>query len=117
MAPDLTAGVVDTGQCVVIGSVPGLGNVDPAGYVRLHRAAVAGDWTVVRQEQDRLAELFEIVFVPRDRVGPAAGIGAFKTALRHLGVLESNRMAPPMVALGDEHAEHIARICAAVGLR
>ncbi|MEE3922573.1 dihydrodipicolinate synthase family protein [Micromonospora sp. BRA006-A] len=26
------------------GSVPGLGNVDPAGYVRLHRACVAGDW-------------------------------------------------------------------------
>lgn len=26
------------------GSVPGLGNVDPHGYVRLHEAAVRGDW-------------------------------------------------------------------------
>jgi 4-hydroxy-tetrahydrodipicolinate synthase len=30
------------------GSVPGLANVDPAGYVRLHRAAMAGDWATVR---------------------------------------------------------------------
>ena len=26
------------------GAVPGLANVDPAGYVRLWRAARAGDW-------------------------------------------------------------------------
>src|SRR5699024_10496671 len=37
------------------GSVPGLGNVDPAGYVRMDRAARAGDWETVRAEQDRLA--------------------------------------------------------------
>lgn len=98
------------------GSVPGLGNVDPGGYVRMHEAAVAGDWATVRQEQDRLAELFEIVFVPTDKTGPAAGIGAFKTALRHLGVIDSNRMAPPMASLGEAHARRIAEICTAVGL-
>src|SRR5699024_815219 len=34
------------------GSVPGLGNVDPGGYVRMHRAARAGDWEQVRTEQE-----------------------------------------------------------------
>lgn len=99
------------------GSVPGLGNVDPEGYVRMDRAARAGDWQAVRAEQDRLAELFEIVFVPRDRVGPAAGIGAFKTALRHLGVIDTNVMAPPLVPLGEDHAARIAQLCTAAGLR
>ncbi|GAA1166134.1 dihydrodipicolinate synthase family protein [Ornithinimicrobium humiphilum] len=98
------------------GSVPGLGNVDPAGYVRMDRAARAGDWEAVRAEQDRLAALFEIVFVPAGRVGPAAGIGAFKTALRHLGVIETNVMAPPMVPLGDDDAARIAELCSAAGL-
>ena len=98
------------------GSVPGLGNVDPAGYVRMDRAARAGDWDTVRQEQDRLAALFEIVFVPTGKVGPAAGIGAFKTALRHLGVIGTNVMARPMTPLGDEHAGRIAQVCDAAGL-
>ncbi|NLG21247.1 MAG: dihydrodipicolinate synthase family protein [Actinomycetales bacterium] len=98
------------------GSVPGLGNVDPAGYVRMDRAARAGDWAAVREEQDRLARLFEIVFVPADRVGPTAGIGAFKTALRHLGVIETNVMSPPMAVLDELQARRIAEICDAVGL-
>ena len=55
------------------GGVPGLANVDPAGYVRLWRAAQAGDWVAARAEQDRLARLFDIVFVPQGRSGtPAA---------------------------------------------
>src|SRR5690625_4670652 len=46
------------------GSVPGLGNVDPGGFVRLDRAARAGDYATVRTEQEHLAALFEIVFAP-----------------------------------------------------
>src|SRR5699024_11394790 len=76
-------------------SGPGLGTVDPSGYVRMHRAAQAGHWEQVRAEQDRLAQLFEIVFQPTDKVGPAAGVGAFKTALRELGIVETNTMASP----------------------
>ncbi|USQ76988.1 dihydrodipicolinate synthase family protein [Ornithinimicrobium cryptoxanthini] len=98
------------------GSVPGLGNVDPAGYVRMHRAARDEDWVTVRAEQDRLAALFEIVFVPGDKVGTTAGIGAFKTALRHLGVIETNVMSPPMVVLNDDHARRIGAICDAVAV-
>src|SRR5699024_7171874 len=42
------------------GIVPGLGNVDPAGYVRIFDAARAEEWAAVVAEQDRLARLFEI---------------------------------------------------------
>jgi 4-hydroxy-tetrahydrodipicolinate synthase len=98
------------------GSVPGLGNVDPAGYVRMHRAAQAGDWEQVRAEQDRLAELFEIVFQPTDKVGPAAGVGAFKTALRELGVFSTNTMATPMSPIEGEAVERIRAILGATGL-
>src|SRR5699024_1790937 len=61
------------------GSVPGLGNVDPAGYVRMDRAARAGDFEALRHEQDRLARLFDIVFGVQGKTGPAQGVGAFKT--------------------------------------
>lgn len=98
------------------GSVPGLGNVDPAGYVRLHRAAMAGDWEAARREQDRLAALFEIVFQPVGKVGPAAGVGAFKTALRELGVFSTNTMSAPMTALDGAPVARIRSILASTGL-
>ena len=43
------------------GIVPGLGNVDPHGYVRLYEAARAGDTGAARAEQRRLTELFAII--------------------------------------------------------
>ena len=98
------------------GSVPGLGNVDPAGYVRMHEAARAGDWVRVRSEQDRLAALFEIVFQPVGKTGPAAGVGAFKTALRELGVLSTNEMSTPMTPIEGEAVDRIRTILEQTGL-
>lgn len=40
------------------GVVPGLGNVDPAGYRRLYDAALANDWDTARSEQARLTEVY-----------------------------------------------------------
>lgn len=98
------------------GVVPGLGNVDPAGYVRLHNAAQNQDWAAVRTEQDRLARLFEIVFAPVGKTGPAAGIGAFKTALRELGVISTNTMSRPMTPLEGDSVTAIRQILADTGL-
>ena len=42
------------------GSVPGLANVEPEGYVRQWKAAQAGDWATVKAEQDRLNEISHI---------------------------------------------------------
>ncbi len=84
------------------GCVPGLGNVDPAGYVRLWNHYIDGDWKAMQEEQDRLAQLFDIVYSVQGKVGVSAGIGAFKTALRELGVIDTNHMNPPMRRIEDE---------------
>ena len=94
------------------GVVPGLGNVDPAGYVRMYNAAREGDWAAVASEQDRLARLFRIVLAATPgRVSPgAAGLGGFKTALQLMGVIASNRMAEPMVHLDESETAAVRTI-------
>ncbi|WP_255769260.1 dihydrodipicolinate synthase family protein [Pseudarthrobacter sulfonivorans] len=100
------------------GVVPGLGNVDPAGYRRLYDAAVAGDWAGAAAEQDRLADVFEIVYTPKaGRVsGNAAGLGAFKTALQLMGVIKTNVMSAPMLALDEDETKAIRVILERNGL-
>lgn len=97
------------------GCVPGLGNVDPEGYVRQWKAAQAKDWEAVRLEQDRLADLMTIVQVASVQ-GFGAGIGAFKTALQLLGVFETNEMPRPVASLSDENVEHVRGVLQKVGL-
>jgi 4-hydroxy-tetrahydrodipicolinate synthase len=99
------------------GLVPGLGNVDPAGYVRLWDAARREDWTAAKREQERLCRLFEIVWqgVPRTSAG-ASGVGGFKTAMRRLGIIATNVMARPQRALNDDEAARIDVILRASGL-
>jgi 4-hydroxy-tetrahydrodipicolinate synthase len=99
------------------GCVPGLGNVDPAGYVRLHRACQDGDWAAARAEQDRLASLMEICLAPRGMTGWGAGVGAFKTALVLQGVISSNQVPEPFDALTGADVEAIKRILDRCGPR
>ncbi|BCW69092.1 dihydrodipicolinate synthase family protein [Arthrobacter sp. NicSoilB8] len=99
------------------GVVPGLGNVDPRGYRNLMDAAAAGDWAKAAAEQDRLADLFEIVYTPGGRVsGGAAGLGAFKTALQLMGIIESNTMSTPMPSLNEDETTAIKVILERNGL-
>lgn len=101
------------------GVVPGLGNVDPAGYVRLQRAALAGDWDAAREEQERLIELFDIVFQgdPQRIGGNSSGVGGFKAALEYLGVFRSRLMAPPALPFTQEELARIYAIVDASGLK
>lgn len=100
------------------GSVPGLGNVDPAGYIRLHDACVSGNWTAARAEQDRLARLFRIVDAPdpATTTGATRGVGAFKTALTLLGVLDSNTVSLPMRPLDEAETGRIREVLVEAGL-
>jgi 4-hydroxy-tetrahydrodipicolinate synthase len=98
------------------GAVPGLGNVDPAGYVRLWKSAQAGDWVAAAAEQARLERLFRIVDVVRGRSGDAGGIGVFKVALAILGVIDSPAMPAPLETLGAAETAAVAKILADVGL-
>lgn len=100
------------------GIVPGLGNVDPAGYVRLYDLAKDGKWEEARVEQERLFRLFDIIFqATPGRTGfTASALGGFKTALQLLGVIETNVMAPPMTALNEEETARIRAILVQAGL-
>lgn len=98
------------------GVVPGLGNVDAAGYVRLWDAASEGDFAAARAEQERLNALFEIVFQPKGRSGDAAGVGAFKTAMVARGIIDSATMAHPIQLLADDEVESIRTILGSLDL-
>ncbi|MCD4549260.1 MULTISPECIES: dihydrodipicolinate synthase family protein [unclassified Schaalia] len=98
------------------GCVPGLGNVDPHGYVRQWNAYQAGDWEAVRKEQDRLADLMTLVFAATGITGYGAGVGGFKTALELLGVHETNQMPEPVQRLGEADRETVRQILVRAGL-
>jgi 4-hydroxy-tetrahydrodipicolinate synthase len=99
------------------GVVPGLANVDPHGYVKLWNLFQAGDHDGVRREQERLCRLFEIVWIaqPRTSAG-SAGVGAFKTAMRQLGIIATNVMARPQRMLNADETARIDAILKSTGL-
>lgn len=105
-------------SCGGHGLVPGLGNVDPAGYVRLMRAAAGGDLATAAAEQRRLAALFGIVEVAdRGRIGfTAAALGSFKAALKLRGVIDHDTTCAPLGALTDDERAAVAGLLAAAGL-
>ena len=81
------------------GVVPGLANVEAAGYVRLWNAAQAGDWATARAEQERINRLFDIVFEPKGLSGDATGVGAFKAAMHARGIIDHPTMADTVQTL------------------
>ncbi|WP_310719541.1 dihydrodipicolinate synthase family protein [Streptomyces lydicus] len=100
------------------GVVPGLGNVDPAGYVRLYDAALAGDWERAAAEQERLVALFAITDAgPESEMGrSSSALGSFKTALHLLGVLARGTTAFPQRPLSQESVQEVGRRLTAAGL-
>ncbi|MDI3408947.1 dihydrodipicolinate synthase family protein [Streptomyces cavernicola] len=100
------------------GVVPGLGNVDPAGYVRLYDAVRGGDLDSAVKEQERLVELFGLVEAgPDSEMGRnSSAIGAFKHALRLLGVFTHGTTAAPQIQLGDESVAHVEQHLRTAGL-
>ncbi|WP_165061179.1 MULTISPECIES: dihydrodipicolinate synthase family protein [unclassified Adlercreutzia] len=98
------------------GSVPGLANIDPSGYVEMWNAAKAGDWNRVSELQDHLARLMMMTRKVKATVGFGAGVGAFKTALWQMGVFETNQMREPVAALQGDDVRAIVRVLRANGV-
>lgn len=98
------------------GSVPGLANIDPYSYVDMYKAAKTGDWNKVRELQDHLANLMMMTRYVKATVGFGAGVGAFKTALMHMGIFETNQMREPVEKLVGDDSETIRQILAKNGM-
>ncbi|MGY6018461.1 dihydrodipicolinate synthase family protein [Streptomyces spinosirectus] len=100
------------------GSVPGLANVDPHGYVRLDRLCRAGDRERARAEQDRLCALFGLVGVgdPARMGGGSSALGAFKAALHLRGVIDCPATAEPQVPLSPDEVGQVGKFLAGAGL-
>lgn len=101
------------------GSVPGLGNVDPGGYVRIYDSARRGDWQSAKKEQERLFELFSIIYAatPGSMGGTASALGGFKTALMLLGVFETNVPGRPQTPYDDAGVARVREKLEAAGLQ
>ena len=101
------------------GVVPGIGNVDPAGYVKIFDLVAAGDYKAARAEQERLFEMFNLIYVgsmARMSIG-ASALGAFKASLKHLGIIENALMAPPQIPLNDDEIAAIIPFLKNAGLK
>ena len=98
------------------GSVPGLANVEPEGYVRMWKAAQEGNWAEVKREQDRLNEISHIFDVTSGVQGYGAGVGAFKCELNLMGIFYSDQMPRPVKPLDGQNREAIKQVLIANGL-
>lgn len=116
----MTGGELDVDGALLMGAhgvVPGLGNVDPAAYVRLYDAARRNDWAAAKAEQQRLCRLFGIVWCGTPRTSPgASGVGGFKTAMRAMGLIATNTMARPQRSLDANESTRVEAIIRDAGL-
>ena len=100
------------------GVVPGVGNIDPAGYVNIFNLVAAGDYKSARAEQERLTEMFGLVDVGAPgRMGRgSSALGAFKASLKLLGIVEDARMAHPQIPLNSDEIAAIVPFLKNAGL-
>ncbi|AXB42269.1 dihydrodipicolinate synthase family protein [Amycolatopsis albispora] len=100
------------------GVVPGLANVDPDGYVAIHRHVRAGELAEAKRVQERLLNLFTITDIaPVTRMGRgSAALGAFKAAMKLRGFIDNAVMAPPQVPLNTEELLQIKEKLVEAGL-
>ena len=100
------------------GVVPGLGNVDPHGYLALARHVRDGDLKAAAAEQDRLADLFRMVEAGDPaRIGPSSvGLGSFKAALHLRGIIDCPATMPPQLPLAEQEVAAIRTLLAQAGL-
>ncbi|RSS01887.1 dihydrodipicolinate synthase family protein [Streptomyces sp. WAC04189] len=123
-APDFSVltGSELTVDCALLagvdGVVPGLGNVDARGYVRLYTAARSGDWAAAKAEQDRLAALFALTEAgdPALMGAGSAALGGFKAAAHLLGLIDCAATAAPQVPLDATAVARVRDLLTEAGL-
>jgi 4-hydroxy-tetrahydrodipicolinate synthase len=85
------------------GGVLGLASVTPGLYVQIYAACVRGDWSAAAALQRQAIAVLQIMHVAKSGGSVTAGaVGAFKVALRELGVIRSATVSMPLLPLTDE---------------
>jgi 4-hydroxy-tetrahydrodipicolinate synthase len=94
------------------GSVPGLGNIFPAEYVRVYELGRAGEWAQAAAIQERLLACFYELIAQGDPgySVSASALGGFKTGLKLKGAIRSTRLAAPLHSFGPAEEERVADV-------
>ena len=101
--------IIEHSVKIAAGRIPVLaGVIDPATDRMIGHARAARD-------AGAAAIVVTAPFYTRTSAG-ASGVGGFKTAMRRLGIIQTNLMARPQRSLNDEEAARIDTILRATGL-
>jgi 4-hydroxy-tetrahydrodipicolinate synthase len=94
------------------GSVPGLGNIFPAEYVRLYDLARAGDWAGAAAVQERLLACFyDLIAQGEPAYSPSSSaLGGFKAGLKIKGAIRSTRVGAPLHSFGAAEEQRVAEV-------
>jgi 4-hydroxy-tetrahydrodipicolinate synthase len=94
------------------GSVPGLGNIFPAEYVRIYDLARANDWDAAAALQERLLACFYELIAQGDPgfSASSSALGGFKTGLKLKGAIRSTRLAAPLHSFGPAEEQRVADV-------
>ncbi len=105
-------------QAGASGSVPGICNVDPHGFVKIYEAVQRGDMAAAIAEQNRIYKLFSIISCgDLSRLGStASALGGFKTAVMLRGIIATNVLGRPMGRLNDAEVAKVREIVVEAGL-
>ena len=94
------------------GSVPGLGNIFPAEYVRIYDLGRSGDWDAAAALQERLLACFYELIAQGEPgfSASSSALGGFKTGLKLKGAIRSTRLAAPLHSFGPAEEQRVADV-------
>jgi 4-hydroxy-tetrahydrodipicolinate synthase len=81
-------------------------------HVRVHEAAMRGDWKTAREQGDRLQKVVDVLFAPPVRDYRARS----KELLVIQGILKHAHMRPPLLPVGPEDRQALKRVLEEAGL-
>lgn len=108
--------ITNTAGVGVHGVIPGIGNLIPDACSRGWEAGVAGDADTVRECNAILVAASKISLVAKGGGPNAASFGGMKSALKIMGVIDTDTLSRPMRQLTDEEKLEIPAILKELGL-
>jgi 4-hydroxy-tetrahydrodipicolinate synthase len=92
------------------GTVPGLANVAPELFVQLYDQWQDGCTEQAVETQERIVRLFDMFIPPEGAFQAGYFLGAMKTAMKHRGIIATNRTCDPFTQFTVEDEERIHSI-------